>query len=45
MGHIMAGSGISVMFVASEATPLAKTGGLGDVIGSLPPVLQKLGLR
>lgn len=32
-----------VLFVTSEAHPLAKTGGLGDVCGSLPPALQALG--
>ncbi|SER11326.1 glycogen synthase (ADP-glucose) [Gracilibacillus ureilyticus] len=31
-----------VLFVASECTPFAKTGGLADVIGSLPPVLNQL---
>lgn len=30
---------IKVLFVSSEAVPFAKTGGLADVIGSLPPAL------
>ena len=33
----------SVLFVAFEAVPFAKTGGLGDVAGSLPKELNKLG--
>ena len=32
-----------VLFVASEAFPYAGTGGLGEVIGSLPKNLNKLG--
>jgi starch synthase len=32
-----------ILFVASEAHPLVKTGGLGDVAGSLPVALQSMG--
>ncbi|MBF0216851.1 MAG: glycogen synthase [Candidatus Omnitrophica bacterium] len=32
-----------ILFVASEAVPFAKTGGMGDVCGALPKVLKKMG--
>ncbi|WP_034680241.1 glycogen synthase GlgA [Caldalkalibacillus mannanilyticus] len=36
---------MNVLFVATEAVPFIKTGGLADVIGSLPKELVKLGVN
>ncbi len=35
---------LKVLIVASEITPYAKSGGLGDVVGSLPKELKNLGV-
>lgn len=35
---------MNVLFCAGEAVPFAKTGGLADVAGTLPPALGKLGV-
>lgn len=35
---------MKVLFIASELTPIAKVGGLGDVAGALPLALKKIGV-
>ena len=36
-------SPLKILLVAAEVFPFAKTGGLADVAGSLPPALKKIG--
>ena len=42
-GEPAASRGYSILMIASEAVPYAKTGGLADVAGALPPALALLG--
>lgn len=37
-------SDLKVLIISSEAAPFAKSGGLGDVVGSLPKALKDLGV-
>ena len=34
---------MNVLFVSPEVSPFARTGGLGEVVGSLPSALKKAG--
>ncbi|XP_058105004.1 granule-bound starch synthase 1, chloroplastic/amyloplastic-like isoform X2 [Magnolia sinica] len=44
-GVIVCGSGMNIVFVGSEVAPWSKTGGLGDVLGGLPPAMAANGHR
>ena len=34
---------MNILYASSEAVPFVKTGGLGDVAGSLPAALREMG--
>ncbi|XP_058085082.1 granule-bound starch synthase 1, chloroplastic/amyloplastic-like isoform X2 [Magnolia sinica] len=44
-GVIICGSGMNIIFVGTEVAPWSKTGGLGDVLGGLPPAMAANGHR
>ncbi|KAK6948024.1 Glycosyl transferase, family 1, partial [Dillenia turbinata] len=44
-GTITCGHGMKLIFVAAEVGPWSKTGGLGDVLGGLPPAMAANGHR
>ncbi|XP_019426840.1 PREDICTED: granule-bound starch synthase 1, chloroplastic/amyloplastic-like [Lupinus angustifolius] len=45
LGKIVCGKGMKFVFVGAEVGPWSKTGGLGDVLGGLPPALAGNGHR
>ncbi|KAI3453298.1 hypothetical protein Pfo_009961 [Paulownia fortunei] len=44
-GKIICGTGMNLVFVSAEVGPWSKTGGLGDVLGGLPPAMAANGHR
>ncbi|KAG7952773.1 hypothetical protein I3843_12G075600 [Carya illinoinensis] len=44
-GKIICGQGMNLVFVGAEVGPWSKTGGLGDVLGGLPPAMAAKGHR
>ncbi|KAL5764347.1 hypothetical protein ACOSQ2_016941 [Xanthoceras sorbifolium] len=42
---IICGNGMNLVFLSSEVGPWSKTGGLGDVVGGLPPAMAAKGHR
>ncbi|KAE8662002.1 Granule-bound starch synthase 1 [Hibiscus syriacus] len=44
-GKIICGKGMNLVFVGAECGPWSKTGGLGDVLGGLPPAMAVMSPR
>lgn len=43
-GKIICGQGMNLVFLSAEVGPWSKTGGLGDVLGGLPPAMAVSGV-